>query len=124
MERVKQNTEIIKSFLISLVAGYLVTFIGVVILALLLLQFQVSEKTVDIGIIVIYILSSFVAGYVIGKRLQNRKFLWGLITGLGYYIILLIVSLIARKQLGTDGSEILTTLFMCAGSGMLGGMIS
>lgn len=124
MEKLKQHSGIVKAILVSLFAGYLVTVIGVVILALLLLQFQLSEQAVEIGIIITYIISAFFAGFFAGKQLKNRKFVWGMITGLSYYLILLLVSVIARRQLGTDGRDIMTTFFICVGSGMLGGMIS
>lgn len=120
----EQRTKNIKPLLISLLTGYLVTLIGVVFIAFILLQFQISEKTVDVGIILLYIVSSFASGFMIGKKIQNRKFLWGLVSGICYFTLLLIISLLSKKQLETDLREIITTVFICAGSGMLGGMIS
>jgi putative membrane protein (TIGR04086 family) len=113
-----------RTFLISLFAGYLVTAAGLFVLALLLLQFQLSEKTVDIGIIAVYVLSAFMAGFLAGKQLQSRKFFWGMITGVLYYLLLLVVSVVIKKQLNAEPGELLTTLLICVGSGMLGGMLS
>lgn len=124
MEKFNLPIKNVKPLLLSLMMGYLVTILGVLLIAFILLQFQISEKTVDIGIILLYIISSFVAGFIIGKKMQSRKFMWGLATGLCYFSLLLIISIIMQKQLETNPREILTIIFICAGSGMLGGMVS
>lgn len=124
MEKIKYEPGIIRAILMSLLTGYAVTILGLFLLAFLLLQFQLSEDMVEIGIVILYILSSLSAGYLVGKQLRNRKFIWGLFTGLSYYLILLVISIIAHRQLGAEPREIITTFLICVGSGMLGGMIS
>ena len=72
----------------------------------------------------IYILVTFLAGFLAGKREGARKFLWGLLMGCLYFIILTLVSLIVNHGMGELSSGFFTTLVLCAGSGMLGGMLS
>ena len=110
--------------MVSLLGGYAVTFLGIMILALLLFLMQISEKAVDVGILVIYFLACFIAGYMIGKMKKNRKFLWGMVTGVCYYIILMAVSFLTYKTLGENGNDLITTFFICGGSSTLGGMVS
>lgn len=114
----------IKDILISLLGSYVITFLGILVLALLLLLFQISEEVVDIGIIVIYIFACLFAGFVIGKRRKEKKFLWGMAAGGCYYILLLLLSLLLNHSLNTTGNDIVTTCFLCLGSGTFGGMIS
>ncbi len=120
----KNKLDYVKDIGISLFGGYLVTFLGIVIIALLLLFFQVSEDVVDIGIIVIYILACLCAGFIIGKRTKTKKFLWGFVSGGIYFILLLVISLIIQNPMENIGNDLLTVLWICVGSGTLGGMIS
>ena len=120
----KNKMDYVKDILVALVGGYTVTILGIVILAFLLLMIQISENTVDIGILVIYVLACLFTGVIVGKRTKNKKFLWGMTSGIMYFLILLFISLLANQSIENVGSDLLTTLFICAGSGTLGGMIS
>lgn len=120
----KNKMDYAKDILVSLFGGYVITFLGIVIVALLLLLFQISENMVDIGIIIIYVLSCLGAGFIIGKRTKARKFLWGMVSGTIYFLILLLVSLAMKHSMGNVGSDLATVLLICIGSGTLGGMIS
>ena len=61
---------------------------------------------------------------MIGKLTGVKKFLWGLLTGLIYFILLLLITLGVYHTLQSNPAELATTLLLCAGGGMLGGMIS
>ncbi len=112
------------SVLAGLLTGYIITLIGLFIIALLLLQLHLSEQTVEIAIIVLYVLSSFTSGFLIGKLMKTRKFLWGMVEGLAYYLILFVLSMIMQKNMVMDGRELMTVFCICMGGGMLGGMLS
>lgn len=113
-------TFILKCLLIS----YLLTTGLLLLLALMLYRFGLSEKIVSICIIAIYIIITFLAGFLAGKREGNRKFLWGLMMGSLYFVILIVLSLIVNHGLSGVSGNLLTVLMLCGGSGMLGGMIS
>ena len=93
-------------------------------LALMLYRFGLSEKVVSIGIIVIYIAVTFLAGFIAGKRAGEKKFLWGLAMGCIYFLILTAVSVIVNRGIEDAASSLVTVFLLCGGSGMLGGMIS
>lgn len=107
-----------------LVFAYVLTGILLLGLAFLLYKFRLDEKIVNIAIIVIYVAVTFLTGFLAGKKLKVRKFLWGFFLGAGYFAILAAVSLIAGQQETVFGSHLLTTFLLCAGGGMLGGMLS
>ena len=113
-------TFILKCLLIS----YLLTTGLLLLLALMLYRFGLSEKIVSICIIAIYIIVTFLAGFLAGKREGSRKFLWGLMMGSLYFVILIVLSLIVNHGLSGVSGNLLTVLMLCGGSGMLGGMIS
>ena len=107
-----------------LVFAYVITGALLLGLAFLLYKFRLDEKIINIAIIVIYVFVNFLTGFIAGKKLKVRKFLWGFLLGAGYFIMLAAVSMIVGKQEVVIGSHLLTTFFLCAGGGMLGGMVS
>ena len=112
-------TFILKCLLLS----YLLTTGLLLLLALMLYRFGLSEKIVSVCIVAIYIIVTFFAGFLTGKREGSRKYLWGLLLGSLYFIVLLIVSLIVNHGMSASGN-FFTVLILCAGSCMLGGMVS
>lgn len=113
-------TFILKCLLLS----YLLTTGLLLLLALLLYRFNLTEKVVSACIVGIYILVTFLAGFLAGKREGNRKFLWGLLLGGLYFLILIMISLIVNQGMGEVAGNFFTVLILCCGSGMLGGMLS
>ncbi len=107
-----------------MLAAYILTAGLLLLLAFMLYRFGLSEKVVSICIIAIYIIVTFLAGLVAGKRAGKKKFLWGLAMGVMYFVILVIVSMVVNKGPQDVAQNMVTVFFLCAGSGMLGGMIS
>lgn len=105
-----------------LLAAYILTGGLLFLMALLVYKLGISEKTVSIMVIVIYVAVNLAAGFFIGRHMKTRKFLWGLLMGTAYFVILSIVSLIVEQSVKSVASDFLTVLVLCAGSGMLGGM--
>lgn len=107
-----------------LLCAYIITGVLLLVLALFLYRFHLSENVVTIGIIIIYIISTFVAGWISGKKIENRRFLWGLVMGGAYFFVLIGISFLINHTIQDVTMHFWTTLFVCAGSGMLGGMLS
>lgn len=108
----------------ALLCAYVVTGIMLLILTLLLYKMGLSEANVNAGIILTYVVSTFSAGFVIGKLMKVKRFLWGLVAGVLYFVLLLLISLGVYHSLQGELANLLTTFLLCAGGGMLGGMIS
>ena len=104
--------------------AYILTAGLLLLLAFMLYRFGLSEKVVSICIIAIYIVVTFLAGMLAGKKAGKRRFLWGLAMGITYYMILVIVSMIVNKGAQAVAGNMATVFFLCAGSVMLGGMLS
>ena len=118
MERKKENETRIGSFIKSLLAAYVVSCIMLFLLSFLLYKFDLSEQTVQIGIILTYILSAFVGGFVMGKKAKTRRFLWGMAVGILYFAFLACISSAFR------GTEWILAFVFCTAGGMAGGMMS
>ncbi len=108
----------------TLIISFLVTLLLLTGLTFLLYKFRLGESQIAVGIYAIYILSCFLGGILAGKAMKSRRFLWGLLTGLLYFIFLFGISALQEQGISTDWSRILLVLGICAGSAMAGGMIS
>lgn len=110
------------AYLLFLAVAYVLTGILLLAMAFLLFQFELSGKAVEIGIIVIYLISTFLAGFLAGKKAKSKKYLWGFCMGTGYFLILAVLSVLMRSH--GEGMNYLTSFFICTGGGTLGGMLS
>ncbi|HCR83130.1 TIGR04086 family membrane protein [Muricomes intestini] len=108
----------------SLLCAYIVTGILLLLLTLLLYKVNLDEGKVTGGITAIYVISTFAGGFFAGKLAKVRKFIWGLTTGVLYFALLLLITLGIYHTIQGGGMGVLTTFLLCAGGGMLGGMVS
>ena len=116
--------ERIVALLKCLMASYLITGILLVVIAFFLYKMQLGEQVVDISILVVYVLSSLVSGFLYAKGAKSRRFIWGTVAGLTYFMVICLVSVAIEPQsFEVLSNSCITTLFICAGSGMLGGML-
>ena len=113
---------------LALFVMYAISGVLLLLLAFLLYNFELSEETVRIGVIAIYIASGFAGGFLIGRWMQDKKYLWGLMAGGVYYLLLFVLSFAVKQGMGEavdfEAVRMLTTLVLCAVSSMAGGMIS
>lgn len=108
----------------SLLASYVVTAVLLLLLAMALYKLELNEKSVSAAIVAIYVIATLIGGIVIGKFAKVRRFLWGLGLGIGYFGLILLITLGVYRTLNTDGVNLITTLILCAGGGMAGAMMS
>ena len=112
------------SLLKCLLFSYILTGALLALLSLLLYKSGLGEKAVTIAVIVIYVAATFFAGFLAGKKMQSRKFFWGLLEGAAYFLVLAVISVFAGEKGANLGNSFFTTLALCAGGGMLGGLVS
>ena len=125
MEQTSNQGNIPVLFLLKiLLFSYILTGAFLALLAFLLYKVGLTENIVSIAIIAIYVLATFFAGFVVGKKLKNRKYLWGLLMGSADFLVLAGVSMVLGEPAGHLGDSTVTTLVLCAAGGMLGGMVS
>ena len=101
----------------ALVAAYIVTGLLLLILAFALYKLGLSENVVELGVV-------FIGGFFIGKCMEVKRLLWGVLLGLFYAVLLLVLSLIVRGNAqGIIQSGLLNTL-ICLGGGAIGAFLS
>lgn len=101
-----------------------VTVVLLLLLAMMLFKFNMSDTAVMVGIFVIYVISNFTGGFVIGKVRGEKKFIWGIVVGIVFFISLTLLSLIVTGELYGSGLRAAGALAACVAGGMLGGMCS
>ncbi len=108
----------------SLFLSYLLSALLLTILAFALFRLKLSPSRVSAGVYAIYGISCFLGGVLAGKGLRSRKFFWGLLSGLLYFILLALMSFLLCKGLAEDTRMLTSVLGICAGCGTIGGMVS
>lgn len=108
----------------NLLITYILTGILLVVLSFALYKFRLKEGEIRLGVNVIYIITCLIGGVLMGKSLRHRRFFWGLLLGLLYFLVLLAVSFLLNKGLNGSMNQLLTTMAICAVSGTAGGMLS
>lgn len=108
----------------SLAAAYGATVALLLLLAFLLLKLDLDETAVAIAIAAVYVAACFVGGFLAGKKIKEKKFFWGLVTGALYFLLLLALSIALVSGSLEKVSDVLSAAVLCAGGGTLGGMLS
>lgn len=118
-----QNTKF--SFILKgLLFSYLITAFILLLLSFLMLKLDLPSLMISGGINFAYIVSTFLAGFYVGKKVAVKKFFWGLMMGVVYFIIIMLISLLMNRVSPLPLGGLLTVFVMCGLSGMLGGMLS
>ena len=120
----KYLSENLKSIGKILLLMYVVTAMLLFLLAVLVQRFNWDNNAISIGISTVYVISCFIGGFFVGKVQQNKKFIWGILIGLAYLIIMLVITLVVKHGFHSSVSAFVTNLLLCLGAGMLGGMLS
>lgn len=123
MENMQKNIKVIW-WIKSLLASYIVTGILLLVLTFFMYKFELNEKIVSAAIVGIYVVSTLIGGMIIGKLTKSKRYLWGMVLGIIYFVLLLLITLGVYRTLNGDSVSIVTSLILCAGGGMTGGMIS
>ncbi|MDE7365972.1 MAG: TIGR04086 family membrane protein [Lachnospiraceae bacterium] len=108
----------------SLVAAYIFTGVALAALAFVIYKWDLNETIVNIVIMAVYVIASFIGGFITGKRVKERKFFWGLLMGGLYILIIYGVSMIMSVSLDMISTANVAACLLCLGGGMLGGMVS
>ncbi len=110
--------------LTSVMLTVVLTGILLMFTALLMEKLNISGVFVGIMIVVADCLPAFIAGLFLGKKVKEKRFLWGFLMAVLCFLLYLLLALIYdTSEFLSIGNYIRTFLLMGAG-GMLGGMLS
>lgn len=124
MEKARKQSKNISFILKALLFSYLITTSLLLLLSFFMLKCSLSGGVISGSIHAIYILSAFVGGFLAGKRVEEKRYLWGLLMGVAYFIVIAIFSILMNQNASLPIGNLLAVLAICSGSGMVGGMLS
>ena len=114
----------VKSLGKILLLMYAVTAVMLFLLAVLVQEFEWEQGAISIGISVVYVISCFLGGFLTGKIQKTKKFIWGILMGLIYVMVMLMITMAVKHGFHSTVSAFVINLLLCLGGGMAGGMIS
>lgn len=107
MENMQKNIKVIW-WIKSLLASYIVTGILLLVLTFFMYKFELNEKIVSAAIVGIYVVSTLIGGMIIGKLTKSKRYLWGMVLGIIYFVLLLLITLGVYRTLNGDSVSIVT----------------
>lgn len=99
----------------TLLISLLISILVLCVTALLMWKLSLSAGQVKTGLYLSYLLSCLFGGFCFGHIFPKKRILWGLSFGIGYFLILLILSMIF------SGSALSPGVFVVLGLCCLGG---
>ena len=113
-----------KAVLLSLLFSYGLTGLILALLAFFMYRFTLPEAPVLASLTAVYVLSGFLGGYLAGRMIRKEKYLWGMLSGLAYFLLLIAVSALVKGKWDMTWMHAVTVFFLCLGGGTLGGMLA
>lgn len=107
---------ILKELLVQIILSTVL----VVILAFIVFELSLGDGIIRIMILAIYGICSLVGGLILGKNIQKRKFLWGLVAGAIYIGLIMGISFIIRDETGGGAIGLGTGVAVALGFGTFG----
>jgi len=116
------NKNNFKHLFIGVVMAFAITCIVFLAYAMLITYTNMSERNLPIVVAVTTLLSVMVAGFDAARGATNRGWLWGMVAGLIYVLILAIIVIIMLPTFAVDGRTVTVIVLGLAGGG-LGGIL-
>lgn len=92
------------------------------VLSVFVFFMNISDKTVSTFIFALTAISVFIGAFVLAKNIDSRGLLNGLLLAVGYFAVLLILSLAINGGISFDSHNLLRLVSILA-AGMLGGVL-
>lgn len=103
---------------------YVLTALLLLLVTVLLYRVGLSEKATLLCVRMIYVVVNLIGGLFIGKVVGSRKFLWGAVTGISYFVIISGVSFLIHKGFYMETQTAIIACLLCLAGGLVGGMLS
>ena len=116
------NKNPIIAMLVGLGIAYAMTVIIFILYAILITYTSISEKNLEIVVMITVVLSVLIAGFDSARAATSRGWLWGMGAGALYAIIMLCIGLCISPEIQLGAKTIMTIVLSLAGGG-IGGIL-
>ncbi|MGN0513597.1 MAG: TIGR04086 family membrane protein [Lachnospiraceae bacterium] len=111
------------SILKVLLFEYVLSIVLLLLVALIMYKTGMSNATAKILILLVYFITTFIGGMVMAKAQNQKRLIWGGVSGLIYLAVLVIVAMIIKSELACV-NNIVTASICCMAGGAIGGIVS
>jgi len=120
-----KNKSPLVAVLLGLVTAVFVTILLLLLLTVLIYNTDMSGTVSGIMMVAIYVLGPFAGAFVLGKIMKKKRFLWGMLLGVVYFALFVLLSVLTAEEGAIPGiREYLQVLLAVLPGGILGGMFS
>ena len=116
--------KIVVAFLKETLIEMIISAVLLAVMSFIVLRMTPGIAVVKVLILAIYGISTFIGGYIMGKVMSKRKFLWGALAGVVYFAIIILVAFIVKGGVFAGTVGIASGLIVSISAGTIGGMIS
>ena len=116
--------DMVKNIFMALIRSFIVSFILLLIFAMIMFVGDISNNVVGVMVVVTYFISTLIGGLYIGSKADKNKYMWGIILGVAYFALLIMVSILSNKGDLTLDLSVIIALIVSTIGGMVGGMVS
>lgn len=116
--------KIMMCFLKETLIQMLISVVLIAISSFVVLRISPSDAVIKVIILAIYAIASFVGGYIMGKVMETRKYLWGMASGAVYIGIIILAAFVAKGSVNSGTIGIASGIITSLAGGTIGGMLS
>lgn len=120
MNKIKESPII--NLLSGVIIGYAVTAIVFIGYAILLTYTDITDKHTELVVTITTLVSVIVSGFDTGKTVKYKGWFWGILAGLLYAIVMVLLGFFISDNYLIDGKSYATLAISIAGGG-LGGIL-
>lgn len=106
----------------GVIGAYIITFSVFIIYGVLLTYTAMTEKNIQLIVMLTTVISTFVAGLICSFNMKNKGLLYGSLSGLLYAVIMIMISFCVLPKV-TIGSKAIITAILAVSAGGIGGII-
>ncbi len=117
-----KEKNILKSAVLNLFLGYAITFFVIILYSMFLTYTNMSDKYIMFVVLTTTMISTAFVGYQFAGIAESRGILWGILGGLLYGIIFILLGYFASETYQM-GSKTLFVLLFSVVAGAMGGII-
>lgn len=108
----------------AVVFASIFTLLILLVTALLMYKADLSMDTAGYLLILAYIGAPFLGALYLGKKVVEKRYLWGLLVGVCYFLLFLMFSLFMGGVEQLNWAAEVRVLLMALAGGVFGGMLS
>lgn len=116
--------KVVFSIFKSLIIAYIITGVLLLLAAVLMQKIGLKNNQVRLFVMLIYGVSNIVSGFIYGKMRKNKRLLNGIIIGVAYFVMLVLISAIINKGFENELGKNIISFVVCILGGAIGGIMS